>query len=315
MAHNSLVRLRTGVEISTLGLGAAALGGLYSSISDEAARETVEEALRQGITYIDTAPHYGKGRSERRLGAALKGMSGFHISTKVGRLLVPSTTDIDTFFLDADNTVERKFDFSSAGVERSLKDSLERLQMDSVEIVIIHDPDDPSDAEQALREGYPALERMRSAGLIKSIGIGMNQSAIPTRFVKETDIDMVLIAGRYSLLDQSAAIDLLPAALRKGIDIIAAGVFNSGILANPAPGATYDYMPASDEMLQRARNIKSILDEHQIPLTAAALQFPLRHPAVKAVLVGCRSGEEVRKNCQAFDTDISEDIWDALDLA
>lgn len=315
MAHNSLVRLRTGVEISTLGLGAAALGGLYSSISDEAARETVEEALRQGITYIDTAPHYGKGRSERRLGEALNGKSGFHLSTKVGRLLVPSTTDIDTFFLDADNTVERKFDFSFAGVERSLKDSLERLQMDSVELVIIHDPDNPADAEQALREGYPALERMRSAGLIKSIGIGMNQSAIPTRFVNETDIDMVLIAGRYSLLDQSAAIDLLPAALRKGVDIIAAGVFNSGILANPTPGATYDYMPASDEMLQRARNIKSILDEHQIPLTAAALQFPLRHPAVKAVLVGCRSGEEVRKNCQAFDEDISEDIWDALDLA
>lgn len=312
MRHSDKVTLRTGVEISRLSLGTAAIGGLYTSVSDEDCTETILTAVDNGINFIDTAPHYGKGTSERRIGRALAGRdrSTFVISTKIGRLLVPSTTDIDDFFMDADNTVERKFDFSASGVRQSLEGSLERLGMDSVEVLFIHDPDENADA--AIIEAYPELDRMRSEGMIKAIGVGMNQCETPTRVIKETDIDMVLIAGRYSLLDQRALIELLPTALERNVDIIAAGVFNSGILANPVKGATYDYVPASDELLAKAVRIREVLDGHQVSLTSAALQFPLRHPAVKSVLVGCRSAAEVKTNIEAFNTPIENKVWDDL---
>ena len=312
MKHNDKVRLRTGVEISRLSLGTAALGGLYTSVSDADCTDTVLTAIDNGINFIDTAPHYGKGTSEVRIGKALAGRdrSSFVISTKIGRLLVPSTTDIDDFFMDADNTVERKFDFSASGVRQSLEGSLERLGIDSVEILFIHDPD--ANADEAILEAYPELDRMRSEGIIKAIGVGMNQCEAPTRVIKETDIDMVLIAGRYSLLDQKALEGLLPAALERNVDIIAAGVFNSGILANPVKGATYDYVPASDELLAKAVRIREVLDGHKVSLTSAALQFPLRHPAVKSVLVGCRSAAEVATNIAEFDKTIENKVWDDL---
>jgi D-threo-aldose 1-dehydrogenase len=312
MKHNDKVRLRTGVEISRLSLGTAALGGLYTSVSDADCTDTVLTAIDNGINFIDTAPHYGKGTSEVRIGKALAGRdrSSFVISTKIGRLLVPSTTDIDDFFMDADNTVERKFDFSASGVRQSLEGSLERLGIDSVEILFIHDPD--ANADEAILEAYPELDRMRSEGIIKAIGVGMNQCETPTRVIKETDIDMVLIAGRYSLLDQKALEGLLPTALERNVDIIAAGVFNSGILANPVKGATYDYVPASDELLAKAVRIREVLDGHKVSLTSAALQFPLRHPAVKSVLVGCRSATEVTTNITEFDKTIENKVWDDL---
>lgn len=312
MKHDEKVRLRTGVEISRLSLGTAAIGGLYTSVSDEDCTETILTAVDNGINFIDTAPHYGKGTSERRIGRALAGRdrSTFVISTKIGRLLVPSTTDIDDFFMDADNTVERKFDFSASGVRQSLEGSLQRLGMDSVEVLFIHDPDENADA--AIIEAFPELERMRSEGIIKAIGVGMNQCETPTRVIKETDIDMVLIAGRYSLLDQRALIELLPTAVERNVDIIAAGVFNSGILANPVKGATYDYVPASDELLAKAVRIREVLDGYGVSLTSAALQFPLRHPAVKSVLVGCRSAAEVKRNIEAFNTPIDNKVWDDL---
>ena len=312
MKHDDKVRLRTGVEVSRLSLGTAALGGLYTSVSDADCTDTVLTAIDNGINFIDTAPHYGKGTSEVRIGKALAGRdrSTFVISTKIGRLLVPSTTDIDEFFMDADNTVERKYDFSASGVRQSLEGSLERLGMDSVEILFIHDPD--ANADEAILEAYPELDRMRSEGIIKAIGVGMNQCETPTRVIKETDIDMVLIAGRYSLLDQKALEGLLPTALERNVDIIAAGVFNSGILANPVKGATYDYVPASDELLAKAVRIREVLDGHNVSLTSAALQFPLRHPAVKSVLVGCRSAAEVAKNIAEFDKTIENKVWDDL---
>ena len=312
MKHNDKVRLRTGVEVSRLSLGTAALGGLYTSVSDADCTNTILTAIDNGINFIDTAPHYGKGTSEVRIGKALAGRdrSTFVIATKIGRLLVPSTTDIDEFFMDADNTVERKFDFSASGVRQSLEGSLERLGLDSVEILFIHDPD--ANADEAILEAYPELDRMRSEGIIKAIGVGMNQCETPTRVIKETDIDMVLIAGRYSLLDQKALEGLLPVALERNVDIIAAGVFNSGILANPVKGATYDYVPASDELLAKAVRIREVLDGHGVSLTSAALQFPLRHPAVKSVLVGCRSAAEVATNIAEFDKTIENKVWEDL---
>lgn len=310
--HSTQIQLRSGVSISRLGFGAAALGGLYSPVSDAEAEVAVRTVLDSGITYIDTAPHYGKGTSERRLGLYLDGVprGSYVLSTKIGRLLVPSVNGRDEYFANADESVERIFDFSAEGVERSLEESLKRLNQDFVEIVFIHDPDDHAD--QAINEAYPALEKLRTQGLIKSIGVGMNQSAIPTRFVNETDIDVVLIAGRYTLLDQSAELDLLPAARKKNVAVIAGGVFNSGILAKPLPGTTYEYAPASKAILKKAQDIRDLLAEFDVGIAQAAMQFPLQNSAVKGVLVGCRSGEEVRENVRQFDNPVPSEAWEAL---
>lgn len=310
--HSTQIQLRSGVCISRLGFGAAALGGLYSAVSEVEAEIVVRTVLDSGITYIDTAPHYGKGTSERRLGRYLDGVprGNYVLSTKVGRLLVPSANGHDEYFANADQSVERIFDFSAEGVERSLEESLIRLNQDFVEIVFIHDPDDHAD--QAINEAYPALEKLRAQGLIKSIGVGMNQSAIPTRFVNETDIDVVLIAGRYTLLDQSAELDLLPAARNKNVAVIAGGVFNSGILANPVPGTTYEYAPASQAVLEEVQAIKDVLAEFDVNIGQAAMQFPLQNSAVKGVLVGCRSGEEVRENVRHFNNPVPSEAWEAL---
>jgi len=313
MAHNTKVEIAPGVKISTMGIGAATFGGLFTSMSDSDAVDVVQSAFAHGINYFDTAPHYGKGSSERRLGALLKTYprNSFVLSSKIGRLLVPTSHGADPDFLDADPSVERKFDYSAQGVERSLKDSLERLGLDSIDIVFVHDPDNHADV--AIKEAYPALAKMRDQGIVKAIGIGMNQSAIPTRFVQETDIDIVLLAGRYTLLDQSGAKDLLPAALAKGVSVLAAGVYNSGILANPVKGATYDYAPANDEIVARAKMISDFLQEQGVSLSRAALQYPLRHPAVKALLVGSRSSAEVDANVAAFNDVVPDSVWDALD--
>lgn len=310
--HSRKVVLRTGVEISELGLGTAPLGGLFTAVSDDQSGSVIEKALDVGIRYFDTAPHYGKGTAERRLGVGLIGVprNKFVISTKVGRLLVAGDGSIDADFADADSHLIRVFDFSAQGVERSLKESLERMALDQIEMVLIHDPDDH--AEQAIEEAFPALEKMRDAGLIKAIGVGMNQSALPTRFVRETDIDFVLIAGRYTLLDQSAALDLLPTALKRGVDIIAAGVFNSGILANPVPGSFFNYAPASPKVLAHVLKLEELLAEFDITLEQAAIQFPMQHPAVKAVVVGCRTEAEVKVNINAFDVAIPQSAWSSL---
>lgn len=313
MEHRQRVEIAPGVSISKMGIGTAPFGGLYTSMSESDAADVVRTAMDNGINYFDTAPHYGKGTSERRLGSLLKNYprSSYIFSTKIGRILVPTANDADPDFADAEKGVERVFDFSAQGVERSIKDSLERMGADSIDIVFIHDPDDHAD--WAITEAYPALEKMRDQGVIKAIGVGMNQSAIPTRFVNETGIDLVLIAGRYTLLDQSADKDLLPAALKKGVSIIAAGVYNSGILANPVAGATYDYAPASPAIIERAQNIAAILKEQGVSLSRAALQYPLRHKAVKALLVGCRSAEEVQANYTALDEAVPASAWAALD--
>lgn len=313
MKNSDLVRLRTGIEVSRLALGTAAFGGLYNSVSDDDCTASVQRAMESGITFFDTAPHYGKGRAEQRLGNALRAYprGSYVLSTKIGRLLTPVEYEADDFFLDADTRVTRTFDYSPRAVRRSFEDSLTRLGLDSIDILFIHDPDDHE--EQAMHQAFPELAKMREEGLIRAIGIGMNQSAMPTRFVLNTDIDMVLIAGRYSLLDQSAADDLLPAALERGVDIIAAGVFNSGVLANPEdPNARYNYMPVSDEMRAKAMRIKGVIEESGYSLTSIAMRFPLRHRAVKSVLVGCRSAAEVDENVTHFNTEIEESFWESL---
>jgi D-threo-aldose 1-dehydrogenase len=318
---------RSRVSVTELSFGGAAIGGLYTEVSDDDARAAVDAAWEGGIRTFDTAPHYGLGLSERRLGDALRRRprDEYVISTKVGRLLEPavrgpggtsagSTGGRDTQEgFDIPARYVRRFDFSADGVRRSLEASLDRLGLDRVDIALIHDPDDHG--EQAFREAYPALERLRGAGTVRAIGVGMNQAAMLTRFVTDTDVDTVLVAGRYTLLDKSAASELLPAALRRGVSVIAGGVFNSGVLAAPVAGATYDYHAAPGELIEKARRLAETCARYGVPLRAAAARFPLTHPAVASVLIGVRSAAEVTDALRLRALDIPGALWDSLATA
>jgi len=307
---------RSAVRVTEFAFGGAAIAGLYAEVRDEDAAAAVDAAWAGGIRTFDTAPHYGLGLSERRLGDALRHRprDEYVLSTKVGRLLEPAAPggqvgrDTEGFAIPA--SYVRRFDFSADGVRRSLEESLERLGLDRVDIALIHDPDDHG--EQAFREAYPALERLRAEGTVRAIGAGMNQAAMLTRFVTDTDVDVVLVAGRYTLLDKSAGRELLPAALRRGVSVIAGGVFNSGVLAAPGAGATYDYHAAPDELIARARKLAEVCAEFGVPLRAAAARFPLTHPAVASVLIGVRSAAEAGDALRLRAVDIPGALWEAL---
>ena len=302
-------------RLSRLGFGGAAIGNLFTAVDDATARAALDAAWDSGVRYFDTAPHYGLGLSERRIGEALRERprTEFVLSTKVGRILEPAVADPgakDDQGFDVPAAYVRRWDFSGDGVRRSIEESLGRLGLDHIDIAYIHDPDDH--VEQALDEAYPALEKLRDEGILGAIGVGMNQSAVPTRFVTETDIDAVLLAGRYTLLDQSGADDLLPAALERGVAVILGGVFNSGLLADPRAAATYDYQPAPAEILGRALEIEAVCADHGVPLRAAALQFGFTHPAVAAALVGVRDAGQVRDCAAMAGVPIPETLWQAL---
>ena len=302
-------------ELSRVGFGGAPLGNLFSAVDDETADAAIDAAWQSGIRYFDTAPHYGLGLSERRLGAALRDRprDEYVVSTKVGRILEPVKGPVDSsddqgFAVPAAYT--RRWDFTADGIVRSIEDSLDRLGLDRIDIAYLHDPDDH--VEQALSEAYPALEKLRDEGLIRAIGVGMNQSAVPTRFVTETDIDVVLLAGRYTLLDQSAADDLLPAAEARDVAIVLGGVFNSGLLADPRNAATYNYVPAPPELIQRALEIEAVCLAHEVPLRAAALQFGLGHPAVASALIGIRDADQARDCAAMAGVTVPETLWQEL---
>ena len=232
------------------------------------------------------------------------------VSTKVGRLLRRSTpADPDDMFAGAppENPI---FDFSEEGVLRSLDESLERLGLDRVDVALIHDPD--AHYRWALEGAYPTLERLRGEGVVRAIGVGMNQARMPAEFVRHTDIDCVLLAGRYTLLDQSGLAELLPLCLERKVAVIAAGVFNSGVLAAPEPASTYDYKRVPAGILERAMRLESVCRRHGVPLAAAAIQFPLGHPAVQSVLVGARSAREMADDVALFRRPIPADLWEEL---
>lgn len=305
---------RTDLEVTRLGLGTAPLGGLFDEVSDEAAAATVERAHALGWRLFDTAPLYGYGLAEQRTGRALstKPRDGFVLSTKVGRLLVSAEVDTqlgpgEAIFLGAPPLVPR-FDFSADGVMRSLRESIERLGIDRVDVVYIHDPDDHH--EPALREALPALVQLRTEGVISAVGAGMNQTQMLCEFAKEGDFDCFLVAGRYTLLDRSAEQDLLPLCEQRGIGVVCGGVFNSGVLA---AGETYDYAPASSQIVSRVRHLEAVCDRYGVPLKAAAIQFPLTHPAVTCVVVGARSREEVDENDAMFSWAIPDQLWRDLE--
>ncbi len=297
--------------MTRLGLGAAPLGGLFEEVSEEEAHAVVEAAYERGLRLFDTAPLYGSGLSEQRLGAVLrtKPRDEFVLSTKVGRLLRANGPAEPTMF-EGTPPLRPVFDFSYDGVLRSLDESLARLGLDRVDIALIHDPDDHY--EQALEGAYPALERLRGEGVVGAIGVGMNQTELLVRFARDGDFDCFLLAGRYTLLDTSGLDELLPLAAERGISIVAGGVFNSGVLAS---GETYDYAPAPTEVLERAARLREVCTRWGVPLEAAAIQFPLGHPAVTCVVVGCRSAAEVEEDVRLFQLDIPAGLWQELKAA
>ena len=299
--------------ITPLGLGCAPLGNLFSAISDDDAAATVDAAGDAGVRFFDTAPLYGNGLSERRLGAALakRPRDEFVLSTKVGRLLrePPLGAALDTIFVDAPN-LDPVFAYSRDDVLRSIDESLTRLGLDRIDVVHVHDPDDHE--HEALTGAFPTLIELRDQGVIGAVGCGMNQWQMLDRFVDRVDLDCVLLAGRYSLLDRSGADVLLPHCAERGVDVVLGGVFNSGLLADPEHNTTYDYASAPAALVARARAMVRACCEQGVSLTAAALQFALRHPAVSAVVVGARSAAEVRADVAAAAAPIPDDVWDAL---
>jgi D-threo-aldose 1-dehydrogenase len=306
------VRLgRTDVQVTRLGLGLAPIGGLFQPVDEQQARATVERAWQLGIRYFDVAPLYGNGLSERRAGPVLAGRprAEFALSTKVGRLLRSGGGDEQRIWAEPAE-VTPVFDFSGPGVLTSYAESLDRLGLDRADILHLHDPDDHF--AQAVAEALPALVRLRDQGRISAVSAGMNQSKLLAELVRTGQLDCVLLAGRYSLLDQSGAVELLPLCADRGVSVIAGGVFNSGLLADPKPGATYDYVPAPAEMLDRALAIRAVCERHGVPLRAAAVQFPLTHPAVACVLVGARSPEEVEDAVRMSAVDIPGALWHDL---
>jgi D-threo-aldose 1-dehydrogenase len=287
------------IALGPLGLGTAPLAGLYEPVDDDVAHATVECAFELGIRFFDTAPYYGSGSAERRLGAALRGRprDEFVVSTKVGRLLHPEASGWEGAY----------FDFSYDAALRSLDESLDRLGLDRVDVALVHDPDDHYD--EALAGAFPALARLREEGVVRAIGVGMNQTAMLCRFARDADPDCFLVAGRYTALDRTAADELLPLCAERGIAIVAGGVFNSGILAG---GDTFDYRAASPSVAARVAHLRALCERHGAPLPAAAVQFPLRNPTVAAVLVGCRSPQEVEEDVRFAELELPDALWEEL---
>jgi D-threo-aldose 1-dehydrogenase len=303
---------RTTLLVTRLSFGTAPLGNLFEAVPDAAAQAALEAAWSSGIRFYDTAPLYGHGLAETRLGNFLrdKPRDSYTLATKVGRLLragaepEPGQSYVDT------PPVNPVFDFSYDATLRSVEESLERIGLDRVDILHIHDPDDHY--EEALDGAYRALDRLRGEGVIGAVSAGMNQWQMLSRFAREADFDCFLLAGRYTLLDQSAFAELMPLAEERGIAVIAAGVFNSGVLADPKPNAHYDYRQAPPELIEKARRIAAVCARHDVPLKTAAVQFPRAHPAVPTVLIGSRSATQVEQNVLGFESPIPPQLWAEL---
>ena len=301
----------TDVAVSRLGFGAGVIGGLFTEVSEETAIATVRHALNLGINYIDTAPLYGHGKSETRLGLALANVArdSFVLSTKVGRLLVPTAQKAESIWFKNLPALEPVFDFSYDAVKRSLASSLERLKLDQVDILHIHDPDGAF--EEVMQGAYRALHELREQGVVRAISVGCWDAALLTRFAKAGDFDAFLLPGKYTLLDQSALDELLPLCLRKNISVIVGTPYGSGILATGSrAGAKFNYEDADHAMLERVRKMEAVCAHYDVPLQAAALQFPFGHAAVASIIPGARSPEEVETGMRMFECPIPVEMWE-----
>ena len=298
----------SGLKVSRLGLGGVALSGAPPSTDphrptpEDEAVVLIKRSLGLGVNYLDTAPMYGVGQSERRYGRALRNVprESYVLSTKVGRVLDPAEPGSDR--------LAWSFDFSRRGVVRSFESSLERLGLDRVDILLIHDPD--NHYEQAMAEAAPVLIELQQKGRVKAIGAGMNQWEMELEFAHAGHFNCFLLAGRYTLLDQTALPEFLPYCLEHGISVVAGGPYNSGILAvGPRDGATFNYRAASPDMMEKARRIAAVCERHRVPLRAAALQFILAHPAIASVIPGARSVAEVEENVALVEHPIPGELW------
>jgi D-threo-aldose 1-dehydrogenase len=308
-----------GLPPGPLGLGAANLGNLWAAMSDDEAWAVLEAAWDGGIRYFDTAPHYGLGLSERRLGAflATKPREQFVLSTKVGRLLRPSPStahlldEANQFAVPAD--LERVWDFSRDGVRRSLEESLRRLGLASVDVLYLHDPED-FDLDTALASGIPAAVELREEGAVAAVGVGSKSTAALAAAVRSGGLDLLMVAGRLTLLEQPASAEVVPECAAQGTGIVAAAVFNSGLLAAPNPGAVprYEYADAPAEVLDRARRLAAVCAEHGVDLPTAALQYPLRAAPVRAVVAGAATPEQVRENVARVQAEVPAQLWEHL---
>ena len=288
----------TDVFVTELGMGGAPLG----RVSPENASESLRESFNQGIRYFDTAPLYGTGTSEKFFGKFLSKLDrqSFVLSTKVGRLIK-----------DTGNEVNITFNYKRDEILRSIEESLKRLDMDSIDIALIHDPDDHYDL--ALNEAFPTLDKLRSEGVIKAIGAGMNQWEMLADFARNADFDCFLVAGRYTLLDHTALDELMPLCLERGISLILGGPYNSGVLASDlGSDTTYFYDPAPKAIIDRAKKIKEICDIFDVPLKAAAIQFGLLHPSVASTIPGPRNSDEVQDNIEMLNVKIPSELWKEL---
>jgi D-threo-aldose 1-dehydrogenase len=326
---------RSAVQVSRLGMGTLPLGDLYVALSDQQAEETIAHALNLGIRYVDTAPAYGYGLAEERTGRALgrADRSKWVLSTKVGR---PLGHDLP---VDSAGMAERRrlwasprdasltWDFSYEGTLACFEESLGRLGLDRVDIALIHDPDRYSTSAEdldryfgeAVDGAYVALERLRTEGRVSAIGFGITRPGMAANFVRETDIDCVLIAGAYTLLEQGALAELLPLCGRRGVGVILGGAYNSGILANAdadpsdlASSATYRHRAVPPEIRARVDRLTATCARHGVPLKAAAAQFPFAHPTVSSVLMGVRSPAEIDDNVAMLVRPIPADLWAEL---
>lgn len=308
-------------DFGRLAYGAANVGNLYRALTDEEADSALEAAWDAGIRYFDTAPHYGLGLSERRLGAFLrtKPRHEFLLSTKVGRLLRPNPAgegrfdDANDFAVPA--SVKRVWDVSADGIRRSLDESLARLGLDAVDILYLHDPEkSDSGLDGALEDGIPALAGLRHEGLVSAIGIGSMSVAALDAAVRSDAIDLLMIAGRFTLIDQPALESVIPACRERGVGVVNAAIFNSGLLAKPTPdpAARYDYGAVPPELFVRATRIAAVCGDFGVDLPTAALQYSLREPAVRTVVVGGRNPAQIRQNAQRMAVGIPDGLWAAL---
>jgi len=318
----TMTHARSGLVLPRLGLGTAPIGDLYRRLDDDTAVRTVIGAVGAGVTLVDTSPHYGNGLAEARVGTALRRLDRDRIvlSTKVGRLMSPHRGPPTGTRFAGGLPFQARYDYSYDGAMRSVEHSLLRLGTDRIDIALIHDVDPwthGDGAEQrfaeAMNGAYRALEALRADGSIKAIGVGLNDATVCARFARAGDFDAMLLAGRYSLLEQGALDDFLPLAADKGIAVLMGGVFNTGILATgPVEGAMYNYRPATPEVLERAGRIEAVCRAHAVPLAVAAIHFPLGHPAVASVVLGAVTPDEVARNVAAFDRTVPPGLWSDL---
>jgi D-threo-aldose 1-dehydrogenase len=307
---------RTGLRVSRLGLGLASIGGMFSAVPQDQAVATIDRAWELGVRLFDTAPVYGYGLSEQRTGLALRGRprGEFVLCSKVGRLIEPGGPDLQPIWAEPPAGLGPRLDYSYHAIIRSFEASLERMGIDRIDVLHIHDPD--LDYLTASTDALRALTELRGRGTIRAVSLGVNHADVAARFLRETDgLDCILLAGRYTLLDRSAADELLPLCEKRGVAVLAAGVFQGGVLAETADGAPQGYERVPPAILRRIDELRDLCREYDVPLLAAAIQFPLTHPAVPAVVVGARSPREITEAKAWFDHEIPAAFWTALGSA